>query len=61
MDFMDFFGGHRVMLGQRGGRHDPAMMFYGPRVRLAALAIPERRRRRRPPHIIYDDYDSDSE
>ncbi|KAK5281788.1 hypothetical protein LTR40_004284 [Exophiala xenobiotica] len=36
-------------------------MFYGPRVRLAALAIPERRRRRQPLRVIYDDYDSDSD
>lgn len=70
MDLFDQFFRGRLVRIERNGRYDPARMIYGPRVRLAALAIPERRRRppsppppRRP--IIYDDYntdyDSDSE
>ncbi|KIW09803.1 hypothetical protein PV08_11904 [Exophiala spinifera] len=64
MDVFDqFFRGRRVTI-ERNGRYDPARLFYGPRVRLAALAIPDRRGRppRPPPPrrpIMYDDYDTD--
>ncbi|KAJ9646211.1 hypothetical protein H2204_000874 [Knufia peltigerae] len=65
MDIFDqFFRGRPVTIA-RNGHLEPATMIYGPRVRLAALAIPERRRRPPPPPppprrpIIYDDYGDD--
>lgn len=58
---MDLMDGRRVVLVLAGGRRvDEAVMWYGPRVRLATVAIPERRRRRRRPCHCYDD-DTDSE